>query len=54
MCVDMDSNPKQQDIIRTFVSLATSLNKKTIIKWQHQDAVLDLLKGFGVDYIDDH
>lgn len=54
MCVDMDSNPKQQDIIRTFVSLATSLNKKTIIKWQHQDAVFDLLKDFGVDYIDDH
>lgn len=54
MCIDMDANPKQQDIIRTFVSLAISLNKKTIIKWQHDDPVLDLLKDFGVDYIDYH
>lgn len=52
MCVNMDSNAKQREIIKTFLSLAQSLDKKTIVRWSGSDRILQLLAEFGVDYID--
>lgn len=46
----LTTNPVNQLIVRSIVAIARGLGKRTVAEWVGDDATLELLRSYGVDY----
>ena len=50
-CENLSENKDNQFFVRTLIELAQNFNLKTVAEWVEHDCDADILKGFGVDYL---
>ena len=48
---DMVQDPVDQAMVQSMIQIAKTLNKKTIAEYVQDAATLEMLKGFGADYV---
>ena len=48
---DMADDPVDQTMVQAMVKIAKTLNKLTVAKYVEDSATLELLKKYGVDYV---
>lgn len=48
---DLESDPVDQLLVKSMIDIAHSLGKKTVAEYVEHQSTMDMLKGFGIDYI---
>lgn len=49
--IDLESDPVDQLLVKSMIDIAHSLGKKTVAEYVENQSTMDLLKEFGIDYI---
>jgi EAL domain-containing protein (putative c-di-GMP-specific phosphodiesterase class I) len=48
---DLDNDPVDQLLVKSMIDIAHSLGKKTVAEYVERNSTLELLKNYGVDYV---
>ena len=48
---DLESDPIDQVLVKSMIDIAHSLGKKTVAEYVEHQSTMDLLKSYGIDYI---
>lgn len=48
---DLDSDPVDQLLVKSMIDIAHSLGKKTVAEFVERESTLELLRGYGVDFV---
>lgn len=48
---DLDNDPVDQLLVKSMIDIAHSLGKKTVAEFVERESTLNLLKGYGVDFV---
>jgi diguanylate cyclase (GGDEF)-like protein len=48
---DLDNDPVDQLLVKSMIDIAHSLGKKTVAEFVERESTLELLKGYGVDFV---
>ena len=48
---DLDSDPVDQLLVKSMIDIAHSLGKKTVAEFVERESTMELLRGYGVDFV---
>jgi len=48
---DLDNDPVDQMLVKSMIDIAHSLGKKTVAEFVERESTLELLRGYGVDFV---
>jgi EAL domain-containing protein (putative c-di-GMP-specific phosphodiesterase class I) len=48
---DLDNDPVDQLLVKSMIDIAHSLGKKTVAEFVERESTLDLLRSYGVDFV---
>jgi EAL domain-containing protein (putative c-di-GMP-specific phosphodiesterase class I) len=48
---DLDKDPVDQLLVKSMIDIAHSLGKKTVAEFVERESTLELLRGYGVDFV---